>query len=126
MGIFVLFQNFSDNEITISFAINGVSQGTAVTIPREGLPEGFSLFPHVLAKNYAFEVNLGAKEEAFFANPEDFKDYVYVDKVEDMIAGPMRPEKRGDCEVCTFYFLFNFIMIQGTEVDRHFNKVFYV
>lgn len=71
----------------------------AVSVPVSELPQNFALFPHVLSRNYAFELNLGSKEESWFALPEDYEDYKFLSKVEDKIAGPVRPEKRSDCEV---------------------------
>lgn len=78
-------------------------QPTAIVVPRTDFPEdGFALFPHVLSRNYAFELNLGSKEEPWFANPETLDDFVYLEKVEEKIPGPVRPETRSECEVNTF------------------------
>lgn len=89
--------------VTISYALNGVLQGVAVTVPRDEFPEeNFALFPHVLSRNYAFELNLGSKEERWFANPDEMEDYVLLDKVEEKVPGPLRPEARSECEVGSF------------------------
>lgn len=91
--------------VTISYAVNGEIQGAAITVPRSEFPEeNFALFPHVLSRNYAFELNLGAREEAWFANPEDVADYVFLEKVEEKVAGPLRPQARSECEVRSFCF----------------------
>lgn len=87
-------------KVTISYTVNGAAQGVAVTIPRSEFPEeNFALFPHVLSRNYAFELNLGSREEAWFANPDEFADYEFLNQVEGKIQGPLRPETRGECEV---------------------------
>lgn len=86
--------------VKISYAVNGVFQGTAITIPRSELPEeNFALFPHILSRNYAFELNLGSREEPWFINPKEVEDYVFLDKVEEKVQGPVRPETRSECEV---------------------------
>lgn len=95
-----LFQAVDSENVTITFTVNGASQATAVVIPRADFPEdGFALFPHVLSRNYAFELNLGSRDEPWFPNPDDLDDYIYLDKVEEKIAGPVRPETRSECEV---------------------------
>lgn len=53
----------------------------------------------MLSRNYAFELNLGANEEPWFPKSETFTDYEYLDKVENKVAGPVRPENRSECEV---------------------------
>lgn len=78
-------------------------QPTAITVPRSEFPEeNFSLFPHVLCRNYAYEVNFGQKEEPWFPHPEELKDYLFLQAVEGKIEGPKRHEKREDCEVRCF------------------------
>lgn len=94
------YLNISNENVTISYAVNGNAQGVAITIPHDEFPEeNFVLFPHILSRNYAFELNLGSREEAWFANPEEFADYIFLDKVEDKVPGPVRPETRKECEV---------------------------
>jgi heterogeneous nuclear ribonucleoprotein U-like protein 1 len=93
------FLNITESGISISYSVNGVSQSEAVSIPLTDVPENFALFPHVLSRNCAFQLNLGSQEESWFAKPEEFNDYEFLDKVESKIAGPARPENRNDCEV---------------------------
>lgn len=83
------------------FTVNGVLQPVAKTIPKSSLPEGdAALFPHILTRNYAFEVNLGNTEEPLCSTiPEEVKDFVFLDKSEVMVAGPFRPQSREECEV---------------------------
>lgn len=80
--------------------MNGLAQDTAIVVPRTEFPEeGFALFPHVLSRNYAFELNLGSRDEPWFSSPENLADYIYLEKAEDKVAGPVRPETRSECEV---------------------------
>lgn len=86
--------------MTITYTVNGVVQPTAITVPRSELPQDqFSLFPHVLCRNYAYELNFGALEEPWFPQPEELKTYQFLQQIEEKIEGPRRPEKREDCEV---------------------------
>ncbi|KRT79598.1 hypothetical protein AMK59_7718 [Oryctes borbonicus] len=94
------YLDFSEEAVNIRYTLNGEELPVAFTIPKTEVPEeNFSLFPHVLSRNYAFEVNLGGKDEPFFSHPESLSDYVYIDKFENKVSGPTRPETRGDCEV---------------------------
>lgn len=94
------FQDINTESVSITFAVNGVPQPTAVVVPRTDFPEdGFALFPHVLSRNYAFELNLGSRDEPWFPNPEDLADYIYLENAEPKVAGPVRPETRSECEV---------------------------
>lgn len=96
----------TSENVTMSYAVNGTAQGTAIVVSRSDFPEGedFALFPHILSRNYAFELNLGSREEAWYPN----SDYVFVDKAEEKVQGPLRPETRSECEVGMFRIYFNF------------------
>ena len=85
------------NQVEISFTINGENQGVAYSIPHEEL-KGQPLFPHILSKNCGFEVNFGNQDPW----SEVLPGFTVVGKVplEDRVAGPKRPAKREDCEVC--------------------------
>ncbi|GJQ77787.1 hypothetical protein Trydic_g16049 [Trypoxylus dichotomus] len=94
------YLEFTEEVINIKYTLNGEELPIALSIPKIEVPEeNFSLFPHVLSRNYAFEVNLGGRDEPFFSNPESSSDYVYIDKFENKVLGPTRPETRGECEV---------------------------
>ncbi|KYB28804.1 heterogeneous nuclear ribonucleoprotein U-like protein 2 isoform X1 [Tribolium castaneum] len=93
------FLEITEAEIKISYSVNGEMQGDAISVPCSDLPENFVFFPHVLSRNYAFELNLGNKEEAWFSKPEGFEDFEFLANVEEKVAGPARPENRSDCEV---------------------------
>lgn len=92
--------------VTLSYAVNGTAQGTAIVIPRTDFPdnENLALFPHILSRNYAFDLNLGAQEEAWFSHPEGLIDYVFLEKAEHKVQGPIRPETRNECEVKRKFF----------------------
>ncbi|XP_050294295.1 heterogeneous nuclear ribonucleoprotein U-like protein 1 isoform X2 [Anthonomus grandis grandis] len=93
------YLNIDNDNVSITFTVNGALQPTAITVPRTEFPEEFSLFPHVLCRNYAYELNFGQKEEPWFPHPEELKDYQFLQEVENKVEGPRRPEKREDCEV---------------------------
>ena len=84
----------------IIYTLNGEELPTAISFLRSELLEGSSLFPHVLSRNYAFEVNFGSNEEPWFASPQNLSDYEFIDNVENKILGSVRPENRNDCQVC--------------------------
>ncbi|XP_019864815.1 heterogeneous nuclear ribonucleoprotein U-like protein 2 isoform X2 [Aethina tumida] len=92
------YVNIGEN-IEITYTVNGVAQPTAVTVPKSDLPENFALFPHILSRNVAFEINVGQKEEPWFASPAELEDYVFLDRIENKVAGPQRPTDRSECEV---------------------------
>ncbi|XP_018576808.1 heterogeneous nuclear ribonucleoprotein U-like protein 2 [Anoplophora glabripennis] len=94
------FLNIDAENVTITYTVNGQIQPIATTIPKTDFPdEDFSLFPHVLSRNYAFEFNLGEREEPWFAIPSELEGYIFLSKIEDKVSGPVRPESRGECEV---------------------------
>ncbi|KAF7268295.1 hypothetical protein GWI33_018563 [Rhynchophorus ferrugineus] len=93
------YLSIDDEKVSISYTVNGAVQPVATTIPRSELPEeSFSLFPHILCRNYAYEMNFGNREEAWFPHPEELKGYVFLQDATNKIIGPRRPEKRSDCE----------------------------
>lgn len=82
------------------YAINGtVAFKYQIELSEEENSENFTLFPHVLTRNLAFEVNLGDKEEAMSTTPEGYDDYSFVSKLEEPVSGPKTPETREQCEV---------------------------
>lgn len=94
------YVDVTSENVQIAYAVNGVIQGVAVTVSRDEFPvEDFALFPHVLSRNYAFELNFGSNEERWFANPDGFEDYTFLDRAEGLVQGPLRPETRQECEV---------------------------
>ncbi|CAG9824491.1 unnamed protein product [Phaedon cochleariae] len=93
------FLEINDTDVIITYTVNGEAQPEAARIPKSDLPENFALFPHILTRNYAFEINLGEKEEPWFQNPSTLTDFTYLSKVDERISGPVRPENRSECEV---------------------------
>ncbi|XP_066152359.1 heterogeneous nuclear ribonucleoprotein U-like protein 2 [Euwallacea fornicatus] len=93
------YLNIDDENVTITYTVNGILQPTAATVPRSELPqENFNLFPHILCRNYAYEVNFGDKEP-WFPHPDLLQTYQFLEQAEHKVEGPQRPEKREDCEV---------------------------
>nr|CAH7718709.1 unnamed protein product [Callosobruchus chinensis] len=93
------FLSIVGGEIVMRFTINGTLQEAEYKANKSDFPvEGFALFPHVLSRNFAFEINLGDKE-AWFPVPDELEGYQFISKLEDKISGPARPENRSDCEV---------------------------
>ncbi|XP_045462363.1 heterogeneous nuclear ribonucleoprotein U-like protein 1 isoform X2 [Harmonia axyridis] len=94
------YLSISTENVEMRFTVNGELQPEVISILRTELPEdNFALFPHVLSRNFGFELNLGNKEEAWFPCPEGLEDYSFLQAVEEKIVGPVRPEKREECEV---------------------------
>lgn len=80
--------------------MNGEILPVAATVQRSDFPEeNFAIFPHILTRNYSFDINLGQKEEPWFPPPALLKGYSFLNQVEDKVAGPSRPETRSECEV---------------------------
>lgn len=92
------YLDIDDENISVSYTVNGELQAVTRVINKSEFPDDFVLFPHVLSRNFAFELNLGSREEPWFPAPDELADYVFIDKA-DVVAGPMRPENRSDCEV---------------------------
>ncbi|KAL1517197.1 hypothetical protein ABEB36_000993 [Hypothenemus hampei] len=94
------FLSIDEENVSMTYTVNGQIQPSALTIPRSEFPqENFNLFPHILCRNYAYEVNFGDRDEAWFPIPEELKDYQFLTQHEEKISGPKRPESREECEV---------------------------
>lgn len=93
------YLSITDDGITLSFTVNGELQPEIASIPKSELPEDCALFPHILVRNYCFEANLGGLENPWYPSPADLSDYVFMLNCDDKIQGPLRAEKRSDCEV---------------------------
>lgn len=101
-----LFQDIDAENVIITYTVNGQMQPIATTIPKTDFSDdNVSLFPHVLSRNYAFEFNLGEREEPWFPIPSELEGYIFLSKTEDKISGPIRPETRGECEVLKIIFI---------------------
>ncbi|XP_014661374.1 PREDICTED: heterogeneous nuclear ribonucleoprotein U-like protein 1 isoform X2 [Priapulus caudatus] len=87
--------NFDVSPISISYAKNGEDLGEAFTIEPAELGD-HALFPHILCKNSAVDVNFGQKEEPFFPLPEGFK-FIQDIPLEDRVRATAGPENKSDC-----------------------------
>lgn len=88
-----------DQQVTITYTVNGVSQ-SAITVPRSEITlEELTLFPHILCRNYAYEVNFGNREEPWFPHPDELKDYNFLQSAPNKVLGVKSLEKRSDCEL---------------------------
>lgn len=95
-------QEINDQSVKFTFAVNGEAQPTALSIPRSEFPEdNFVLFPHVLSRNFAFQLNFGNLEEPLSSHPAGFESYNFVQSLEDKVPGPTCPAERSECEVST-------------------------
>ncbi|XP_015605100.1 heterogeneous nuclear ribonucleoprotein U-like protein 2 isoform X2 [Cephus cinctus] len=95
VGCFLDMSN--DENVIISYTLNGENLGEAFTISKAELGEK-ALFPHVLSKNCSFACNFGQEESWIKGIPVE---YVPVGTVElkDRTPGPRRPSKKQDCEM---------------------------
>lgn len=91
------FDATSENDIVLSYTVNGKYQGTAFNISKEELSDK-PLFPHILSKNCSFACNFG--QEKPWAK-EVLQDYVSIGNVDSQykIPGPRRPGRKEECEV---------------------------
>ncbi|XP_056641270.1 heterogeneous nuclear ribonucleoprotein U isoform X1 [Diorhabda sublineata] len=92
------YLDISENTVTFQFAVNGELQ-PAIEIPKSELSDDFALYPHVLSRNYEFEVNFGEKEEPLVGISSELEGYNFISKVDNKVPGLKRPESRSDCEV---------------------------
>ncbi|CAL1261481.1 unnamed protein product [Larinioides sclopetarius] len=92
--------NMDADQIQLGFAKNGKFLGWAYKINKSEL-KGQALFPHVLTKNTAFEVNFGQKEKPYFPLPDAVKEYVFIGclPLEQRESGTRPPKRREDCEM---------------------------
>ncbi|KAK0097283.1 hypothetical protein PV326_002641 [Microctonus aethiopoides] len=91
------YLDMSDDNIVISYTLNGENLGEAFKITKDEL-ENKALYPHILTKNCEFVCNFG--DEAPW-NENILEGYTPVGQVDlkDRVPGPQRPEKREECEM---------------------------
>ncbi|XP_076662536.1 uncharacterized protein LOC143365844 [Halictus rubicundus] len=87
----------SEDNIVLSYTVNGKDQGTAFNITKSELCDK-ALFPHILSKNCSFACNFGQE------NPwaeEVLEGYMSIGNMDSQskIPGPRRPTKKEECEV---------------------------
>ncbi|XP_055927077.1 heterogeneous nuclear ribonucleoprotein U-like protein 1 [Argiope bruennichi] len=92
--------NMDGDQVQLGFAKNGKFLGWAYKINKSEL-KGKALFPHVLTKNTAFEVNFGQKEKPYFPLPDVVKDYIFIGclPLEQRESGTRPPKRKADCEM---------------------------
>jgi len=96
-------QDLDADPVELKFTVNGEDQGVAYSIDPNEL-KGCALFPHILSKNCAFQVNFG-EQQAWATSLPGFT-YVGSVAVADRTPGPKRPAKREECEVGKNYLPF--------------------
>ncbi|XP_072044073.1 uncharacterized protein [Amphiura filiformis] len=89
------YVDFTGKVPIISYAKNGEDLGLAHTI--KGDLQGHALYPHVLMKNAAVEVNLGQKKPSFPAK----EGFTFLRNLPEKhcVLGPQPPATKEDCEV---------------------------
>ncbi|XP_028665720.1 heterogeneous nuclear ribonucleoprotein U-like protein 2 [Erpetoichthys calabaricus] len=91
------YVNFEGEEIELSFQKNGTDLGVTFTVSKDALGDQ-ALFPHMLCKNCAVEVNFGQLEEPFFPTPEGFV-LMHQISAEELVRSSMAPKTKEECEV---------------------------
>ncbi|GFS39320.1 heterogeneous nuclear ribonucleoprotein U-like protein 1 [Trichonephila inaurata madagascariensis] len=86
--------------VTLGFAKNGKFLGWAFKFNKSEL-KGGGLFPHVLTKNVAFEVNFGHKEQPFCSLPDDLQGFYFIGCLpfQQRVSGIRAPKRKEDCEM---------------------------
>lgn len=89
-----------EEEVTMTYTKNGEVLGAAFTQEKSAF-EDKPMFPHITCKNVTVEFNFGQKEEAYFASPEELKEYQFIGSVavEDRVRGLVGPDTKKECEV---------------------------
>ncbi|GFT93361.1 heterogeneous nuclear ribonucleoprotein U-like protein 1 [Nephila pilipes] len=86
--------------VLLGFAVNGKFHGWAYRINRNEL-KGQALFPHILTKNVAFEVNFGQKDKPYFPLSDELLGFYFIGclPIQQRISGARAPKRRQDCEI---------------------------
>ncbi|XP_068117222.1 heterogeneous nuclear ribonucleoprotein U-like protein 2 [Hyperolius riggenbachi] len=87
--------NFDGDSVEISFSKNGVDLKQAFVIEKSTLGEQ-ALFPHILCKGCAFQVNFGQREEPWHKPPDHF---TFLKESSDLTNAPSPPATIEECEV---------------------------
>lgn len=96
------YMDASAEQVTLHYTVNGVYQGVACSMNRDQLGSvDTALFPHILTKNSAFEVNMGQLESAWFSHPAELSDYTFCADATDEFRtrGSVGPETKGECTI---------------------------
>ncbi|XP_063990998.1 heterogeneous nuclear ribonucleoprotein U-like protein 1 [Diachasmimorpha longicaudata] len=91
------YLDMSGEEVSMTYILNGKNLGTAFSVSKAEL-EGKALYPHILTKNCEISCNFGDEEPW---DPTPLEGFVPVGQVDikDRVPGPLRPERREDCEM---------------------------
>ncbi|XP_011314429.1 heterogeneous nuclear ribonucleoprotein U-like protein 1 [Fopius arisanus] len=90
------YLDMSGDAAIISYTLNGNNLGEAFKVLKTEFQDK-PLFPHILTKNCEFVCNFG-DEEPWSGSLEDFVPVGQVD-IKERTPGPVRPERREDCEM---------------------------
>ncbi|CAG9835314.1 unnamed protein product [Diabrotica balteata] len=98
------YLDITESSIILRFSVNGELL-PPTEISKSEMPENFVFYPHIVSRNYAFEVNFGEKAEPWFTIPSELTDYKFISKAENKVSGPTRPEAKSECEVLLMFGL---------------------
>lgn len=96
--VILAMADMDSDPVQLSFAKNGRHLGTAFEISKETL-KGRPLFPHVLAKNCAFQCNFGQLPEPWFKPPDSSYTFIGCVSLDERIRGTVGPKKKSECEM---------------------------
>ncbi|XP_065510173.1 heterogeneous nuclear ribonucleoprotein U-like protein 2 [Caloenas nicobarica] len=91
------FADFDGEAVELSFSKNGEAVGAAFLVPKEPLG-GRALFPHVLCRNCAVELNFGQREQPLHPPPDGFT-FIHALPPEQRVRTPRPPKTTEECEV---------------------------
>lgn len=96
--VILAMADMDSDPVQLSYAKNGRHLGTAFEISKETL-KGRALFPHVLAKNCAFQCNFGQLPEPWFKPPDSSYTFIGCVPLDERIRGTVGPKKKSECEM---------------------------
>ncbi|XP_050048509.1 heterogeneous nuclear ribonucleoprotein U-like protein 1 isoform X2 [Dermacentor andersoni] len=96
--VILAMADMDSDPVLLSFAKNGRHLGTAFEVSKETL-KGRALFPHVLAKNCAFQCNFGQLAEPWFKPPDTSYTFIGCVPLDERIRGTVGPQKKSECEM---------------------------
>lgn len=96
--VILAMADMDSDPVQLSYAKNGRHLGTAFEISKETL-KGRALFPHVLAKNCAFQCNFGQLPEPWFKPPDSNYTFIACVPLDERIRGTVGPKKKSECEM---------------------------